>query len=537
MIDAFAARKAQTAVTQTFRSHLAWWVMYLGLIGVSVSSSLIMLRGQPPLQMLTWLIYIVGVVAIFYNPRYGVYLILGLALYGDISLHPWYPFTKNFSSRESLLYVSDALIISPLETYITFTILAWLGRMAIERRVRVYLGPLFWVTLLFLFFVTYGLVYGLSRRGNLVIALWEARSIYYLFAMLVLTGNLIKTRSHVNILFWIISISLFFKAVAGVMFVATALQWNMEGVERIAEHSMSIHFNLFFILAIAAWIYRDSLSRRTLLPLMALPVLFSFLANHRRAGFLTLGIGVIVVLLLLYREHRKLFWAIAPTLTLVFMAYLAVFWNNEGSIGMIARAVRSVFGQPTARDAASNIYRDIENVNIMFTISQVPLQGVGFGQKFYIIYQLPDISFFEWWEYITHNSIMWVWMKTGAGGFFSMLLMIGMAMILGGRLIWTMPRGSLRAYALSGTLYILMHFVYAFVDMSWDTRSMLLVGTMMGLLNSLELIAARPVPVPMQRWPWQAAPESAQVESDLGSFVARAPAGSGAVRTMSAPSF
>ena len=509
MRDAYLTLKLPTARSQARRAQIAWWAMYLGLIGVSLGSGVLMLRGLSSPVLLVWLIYLAGLVAICYNPRYGVYLIMGLGLFGDDLLLPWYPFTKNFSGRESLLYVSDALIISPIELYTGITLLVWLGRMAVERRTRVYFGPLFWAAALFLSFVTYGLVYGLSRGGNVVIGLWEARSIYYLFALLVLTGNLIETRAQVNTLFWIISIALFFKGIAGVNYVATELQWDMGAVERIAEHSMSIHFNLFFILMIAAWIYHDSLSRRLFMPLMSLPIWYSFFANHRRAGFLTLGIAAIVILLLLYREHRKLFWAITPTGTVGFFAYLAAFWNNEGSFGIIARAVRSVVGQPTVRDAASNIYREIENLNSMFTISRVTLSGLGFGQKFYIAYPMPDISkSFAWWEYITHNSIMWIWMKIGMGGFFALLLLLGMSMTLGGRLIWIMPRGPMRAYALTATLYVLTHFVYAYVDMSWDTRSMLLVGTMLGLLNSLPLVLARPLPVPMQRWPWQSVPEA-----------------------------
>jgi hypothetical protein len=53
------------------------------------------------------------------------------------------------------------------------------------------------------------------------------------------------------------------------------------------------------------------------------------------------------------------------------------------------------------------------------------------------------------------------------------------------------------------TFYVIMHFIYAYVDMSWDARSMIYVGTMIGLINCLEVIAARPVPLQPKRWPWQ----------------------------------
>jgi hypothetical protein len=65
-----------------------------------------------------------------------------------------------------------------------------------------------------------------------------------------------------------------------------------------------------------------------------------------------------------------------------------------------------------------------------------------------------------------------------------------------------MPYGPLRGVALTATLYVFMHFTYAYADMSWDGISMTFIGTMMGLINSMEVIAARPLPVQIKRWPW-----------------------------------
>jgi hypothetical protein len=506
MLDSFAAYQPLSVRDAECRAVWGWRIMFLALVGISVALSTLLVRKPSP-SMLSWSLFAIAVVAVFWQPRYGIYLILGLTLFADSNLHPWFPFTKNLSSRESLMYVADSLIISPLEIFIALTAMAWFGRMALERRIRIYTGVLFWPALALIVMVTLGLVYGLSRGGNTVIALWETRPIYYLLALLFLTSNLVKTRQQINNLLWIIAIALFLKAVAGVNYVATVLHWDVGSVENIAEHSMSIHFNAFFALLMATWMYRGSIARRILMPLMMPFVVYSLAANHRRAGFLTLGIILALVVLMLYRENRKLFWAIAPTSLIAFLIYLAAFWNNTGGIGSMARAVRSVVGQPTARDASSNIYRDLENINIMYTIKTAPLQGVGFGQKFHIFVPMADISTFEWWEYITHNSIMWIWMQIGVVGFFAMLLMLGLAMMLGGRLIMNMPRGFLRMTALTATLYVMSHFVFAYVDMSWDISSMVFVGTMMGIINILARIAAVPVPVPPKRWPWQPDPE------------------------------
>ena len=142
-----------------------------------------------------------------------------------------------------------------------------------------------------------------------------------------------------------------------------------------------------------------------------------------------------------------------------------------------------------------------------YTIRKTPLTGVGFGQKFYIIAPLPDISFFAWWEYITHNSVIWFWMKTGGGGFFMMAFLVSFALMRGARVIWRAPGGWMGVAALLASLYLVMHFVYAYVDMSWETQSLLYVGLMLGLINSLERIIAEPVRVPPKRWPWQPEPQ------------------------------
>lgn len=482
------------------RNERRWWILFLVICVLSGVVLVLLRRRMSPEAVLSFLIFGGVLIATAIQPRFGVYAILGLTLFGDRSLHPWYPFTKNLSSPESIMYVSDSFSFSPLELTIVWTLLVWIVRAATERRLRIHFGPLFWPAAVFLVFNAIGLVYGLANGGNRVIALWEVRAIFYLPLMLLLAGNLIENRAQLNTLFWVATIALFAKGVAGVWYVHDVLKWDLEGVERIAEHAMSIHFNFFFVLLVAAWLYRDSAIRRFLMPLMAPFVLFSLIANFRRAGFLTLGMALGLIVLLLYIEKRRLFYIIAPTSALGFAAYLVVFWNNQGPLGMLARAVRSVIGQPSARDAASNIYRDLENINIMFTIRNAPLTGIGFGNKFHLLVPLPDISVFEWWEYITHNSIMWVWMKIGVIGFYALILLLALTMLYGARMVRLMPPGQLRVFALTATLYIFTHFVYAYVDMSWEGGSMIFVGTMMGVINALpQIAAARSAP----SWPWR----------------------------------
>lgn len=467
-----------------------------------------MLQRGPDPAMLGWFCYLTGLGLILYQPRYGVYMILGLTLVGDATLSYWYPFVKNFSSAESLLYLNGSVIVSPAETYIALTLLSWLGRGVIQRKIDWYTGPLFWPAMVFIGFITFGLGYGILRGGSLNTGLWEARPIYYLPAMLILTSNLIRTREQVSKLIWIAMIGIFIDGISGTLFVINTLQFQLSTVDRIAEHSASIHANTFFVLLISAWMFRASYARRLIMPVMLPVIALSYLANQRRAAFITLAIAIVLMLAILYWENRQAFWLITPVLAVAGMAYLAIFWNSSGTLGMFASAIKSVVAQDAsnAADQSSNLYRLIENTNTKFTIKNAPLTGVGFGNKFFIIWPMPDISFFVWWEYIVHNSVMWIWMKAGIGGFLSMIFLVGSTIMVGVQAYQRMPGGDLRAIALMATLYIIMHFVYAYVDMSWDNQSMIYVGTMMGLINRLEQIVATPVLLPCKRWPWQSDP-------------------------------
>jgi hypothetical protein len=267
--------------------------------------------------------------------------------------------------------------------------------------------------------------------------------------------------------------------------------------------------NALIVFVLGAWIYKASPAKRIILPAMIPFVLLTYLATQRRAAFLTLGIALVFVAILLYRENKRAFFLIVPPVAVLGIIYTLAFWNSGGALGLPAQAIKSMVApnQASAADLSSNLYREIENVNTHFTIQQKPLTGVGFGQKFYIIVPLPDISFFTWWEYLPHNSIIWIWLKAGAGGFIAMLFFVGTALIVGTRTLWRMPRGDMSAIALALFLYIIMHFIYTYVDISWDTRSMVFLGMAIGLLNALEHIVNQPELQKRARWPWQQDPE------------------------------
>ena len=488
----------ETPATREIHSGPSWLVKSsTSLIGARFSE-LGSLGGSSIAARVGAGLYLIGILAILVQPRYGLYAILFFSLLGDVFLHPWYPFVKGFSARESLFFVHDAFIVSPLELYVLLTAISWLARQVGRGQLNCFLGRLFWPTLFFLAFLLFGLAHGIGTGGDLRIALWEARAIFYLVALMVLASNLVETTAHVSHLIWIAMVALLIKGLYASLYYLLVLQGDLSSVRTISDHAAAIQLNSLFVLSFAVWVYDSSRMKRALLPLMIPFVVLGYIAMQRRAAFITLAIAVILLIALLYQRQRRI---VALTLAILSVGYLAIFWHSYSLLAVPAQAIKSAIvgeqgsdedqrSQASDEDQRSNDYRVIENRNINFTIHQHPFAGVGFGQKFYIIAPMPDISWFEWWEYITHNSIMWIWMKAGIGGFFSILFLIGLTVFTGVRTLHLRPADDLSAVILTATLYVVMHFIFACVDISWTAQSMVYVGTMMGLVNSAERIGS-----------------------------------------------
>src|SRR5262249_23624468 len=143
---------------------------------------------------------------------------------------------------------------------------------------------------------------------------------------------------------------------------------------------------------------------------------FTLLATERRAGYIALIVAFIMFTLVFMIVHRKAFFLFSVPMLIAFAIYLPVFWNNTSMIGQPARAVRSLHA-PDPGDANSNLYRQLEKFNVIYTIKANPILGVGFGRPFDFVVALPDLSWWAFWHYEPHHNILWVWLKLGTGGF------------------------------------------------------------------------------------------------------------------------
>jgi hypothetical protein len=95
--------------------------------------------------------------------------------------------------------------------------------------------------------------------------------------------------------------------------------------------------------------------------------------------------------------------------------YIPAYWNHDGTLAQPARAVRSQF-QPDTRDAASNLYRKQEDVNLIRNIQASGVKGAGFGIPIVYVGITNIANIDPMIAYVPHNGLLWIWLRLGLQG-------------------------------------------------------------------------------------------------------------------------
>jgi hypothetical protein len=460
-------------------------VMYLVVLFVSGVLGVITLSSTPQPFALPLTMLLLATIVVTARPVAGLYLIGFFAFATDTAVSPWYPFTWNLSSRESVLYISNALYISPLEILLIVTMASWLLRIWLDpaspATVR---GRLLRPLLVFTAFVAVGFVYGVGTGGQRYAAVWEARPLFYLPILYLLVTNLFTRRSQYRRLLVVIAVALVLNALFAMQYYSTLSDTDRHGLESLVAHTTALQMNVVLFIAIAACLIpRAPTSVRWLVPLAGVPIAWAWLVSQRRAAVVALAAAFILLAALLWKLNRRAIVRAGPIVLLVLVGYLGAFWHSEGTLGFPAQALKAVIapGQISQTDRDSDLYRTIENFDLSATIHAKPLTGLGFGKPFYRPVALPDISFYPFFEYISHNSILWMWIKVGIGGFVAMLFMIGATIRKGTSELVQLDDGRDMVTVLAGLSFVVMFIVFAYVDIAWDYRDMIGLAFSMAL--------------------------------------------------------
>ncbi len=458
----------------------------LVLAGATISFSLI----------LGGLVALIAAALVVRWPVLGFWIVAGCAI-----LIEQEPLTINTHILTDQLYIFAwppklaGLIERPIGFFILFIFLVFVFQHLVKRQRVLVGGKLLLPFLFFLLCVAMGVVHGLASGGNLKIIVLEVRPFWYLFLSYLLAYNLVTQESHIRAFFWMVILGAGVKGVQGVYIYLIVLQGNLTGQNEIMSHEESFFFVALLLLLILFCLhyrYRSQLCAA----LLVMPfVLVALVANERRADYIALLVGIAVAWTLVFLvKPRARMWLVVGMLSFAVLGagYVALFSHSGGSLAEPARAIVSVFNPSAAdtRDVNSNLYRDIENYDLKYTVKQNPLLGLGFGKPFLQPILLPNILVLDpYYNYIPHNTIYWVWMRLGPIGYLAFWYLIGAVIVRGCLIVRQLKNPYLQLVAIYIVAVTFMEVILAFADYQlFFYRNVIYLGLLAGILMKLPIL-------------------------------------------------
>ena len=383
--------------------------------------------------------------------------------------------------------VGIGVILSPLELLLILTFASWFLQGVARRDLNFRGGALGHPVLFFFLALIAGLVRGIGGGGDFNIAMWESRFLFYTVMCYMVAANTIRTKRQTTILIMLTVLGTGLFAIEGAYRRLALIDTGKLGVvpEFAYDHNDVIFLGSLPMIVVAQFAFRAPAWQR-LIGLLLVPItIFTLLATERRAGFIAVIITFLAYGLIFLVAHRKAFFLFTLPMVIGLAIYLPVFWTNTSLIGQPARAVRSLY-QPDPRDASSNLYRDLEKINVQATIHANPLLGVGFGRPFDFVVPLPDLSWWQFWHYEPHHNILWVWLKLGPAGFIIFWWMLSTAVARSAYAVRKLADSRVRIFGLFGLCAIVMTVSFCYVDLGLVAgRVTVFLGTTLGTLSIL----------------------------------------------------
>jgi len=346
-------------------------------------------------------------------------------------------------------------------------------------------GAFGWAVLGYVGVFILGTVIGAARGGywNADVALAELRAPFHLGLTYFLATNLVRDLRQISVFMWLFVLGASAKAVQ------TILNYQQASNLPYTLRTFITHEDVVFIgVAIALALVALLLGLRTRLArvLIALQPLFliALLVANRRVGLIAVGVTLIAIMLLLLFIHPRRVAVLVLCASLGLAGYAVFFWDADGPLGEPLRALRSVFdiSATSLVDQKSSAWREIEHQNIAYTMRQVPLTGVGVGQQYFFEREPDAVTDFPYWRFITHDALLWLWLKAGPLGVFALWFLVARAVLVGAALFRRVGEPSLRWVIALPIALIVSQIVFSSVDLGLTySRTMIVLGGSLGV--------------------------------------------------------
>lgn len=428
-------------------------------------------------------IVVLGVLA---HPAIGLYVLFSSAILFEqftiAGIVPVTSLTRFFVNVNAYTPFPVRLSIADLLMLLTAAALVVQRLRANGQRLRA--GAFGWAVLGYVGIFVVGTVIGVTRGGawNADVALAELRAPFHLGLAYFLTANLVRDPRQLTVFMWLFVLASGVKAVQTIFnyFEASSLSYTLR---TFITHEDVVFIGVAIALALVAVLLgvRTRLAR-VLIALQPLFVIAELVAN-RRVGLIALGVTLMAIVLLSLFTHPRRVALLLVCGSVGLAGYAMFFWDAVGPAAEPLRALRTVFDSTATSltDQYSSAWRDIEHQNIGYTMRQVPFTGVGVGQRYFFERQ-PDEIPFQYWRFITHDALLWLWLKAGPLGAFALWFLVARAALVGAALFRRVGEPSLRWVVALPVALIVMQVVFSSVDLGLTySRTMIVMGASLGL--------------------------------------------------------
>lgn len=465
------------------------------LLSIAVGYIFLMSEGSVFATVAIILSVLILIITI-YRVDWGFILFIGMVLLFDQFPPRGYGITifgtEYFENLKSLPLFKgiEPAVLNPLEIQLILVFIVWFILIILRKNVTFSPIQAWFPAILFWSWLTLSAIYGMGTGGDFLPALWELRALFYMGIIYFFIPQIIQNRKQVKLLIWVCIGAISFKAVQGLIRILR-LGFNFGNRTELTNHEDPLFFVSLFVFLFGLVLFKSNDRQKKLLWWLLFPLLFVFIMSQRRATYAALFFSLIAFITLLPQILRvRLFNKLLPAI-IIGIFYLAIFWNSESSIALPAQLVKSSFSsdQETAGDRYySNLYRDFENYNLAQTVKRSPVIGIGFGNKYDQPIALPRIPF-SLRDYIPHNEIYWLMVKTGVIGFFFFWLFVNSYVFKATKLYIQINDPYLKALCAVGIIALVGQIVVSFVDLQLTFyRNMVYLGMIMGLLPTIELL-------------------------------------------------
>ena len=486
------------------RRRRVWLALGGLLLALLVGVTFVGVGKDTPLVPVALLLAVLTPVVLWRFPRASLYTLfaaaclfeLGRSSFAD-SLTDSVPFFWNVNTIFQVYAHQDVKAI-PLNVMEVFALTAGLCsvfRTVFSRTTDLRGGSLLAPIGLYLGFVTVAWGFGMATHGDFKVSLQEVRSQFYFGIAYLLAVNSLRDRAQLGVLLKIFVACVGLKGILLTFRRYVTLHGLPVPDQGVGAHEEAFFFDAFAVLlavlALCGAYKRLQRVMWCLLPFVQL----ANLACNRRAATAALVVVVPVLIACALRvlpERRRVILRVTIGFAIVFSVYFSLFRNSSSFIAQPARAIQSQIA-PDPRDASSNAYRDAENADLMATIKSAPL-GYGYGKRMLHAVPIADISTdYAWWDVMTHNQILWVWMRVGSLGFVAFWLMVSAILIQGCLTIRADGADAqTKAVGLFAMLVVGMLMIFGLLDLQLSNfRDMLLAGFWSGALAFLGMGTAQ----------------------------------------------